>query len=137
MFMCIVSPSAPRSVNFTEVTSASAHLEWSSPQYTNGTITHYTIRCSQSGRNVWFNTSVTTNENVTSLQPFTHHTCCVSANNQAGEGNQSCVGARTQAGMRACIIMISEPISLPTAVQLLLQNLKVSLPFLLIATVLH
>ena len=102
--MCTVSPSAPRSVNFTEVTSTSVHLGWSSPQYTNGTITHYTIRCTQYGSDVWFSTSVTTNENVTSLQPSTNYTCCVSAKNQAGEGNQSCVKARTQTGMRACTI---------------------------------
>ena len=84
-------PTAPVNITLTEVTSTSVHLGWSSPQNTNGTTTHYTIRCTQSDRDVWFSTSVTTSENVTSLQPFTNYTCCVSASNEGGEGERVCI----------------------------------------------
>ena len=48
---------------------------------------------------VQFTSSVdSTSENVTNLQPFTSYTCCVSASNQAGEGDDGCITAVTLQG---------------------------------------
>ena len=86
---------APMNITLSDVTSTSAHLGWSSPQYTNVTITHYTTTCA--GHDVWVSTShVTQTENViASLQPFTNYICCVSVSNEAGIGEGACVNVTT------------------------------------------
>ncbi len=49
------------------------------------------------------NTTADGLETVSNLQPLTNYTCCISANNQAGEGNDTCVNARTKQGMLVTI----------------------------------
>ena len=51
------------------------------------------------GTIVRLNTTADRLETVSNLQPLTNYTCCISATNQAGEGNQTCVDARTKRGM--------------------------------------
>ena len=97
-------------VMVTEVSANSIQLEWTTPHY-NGTLSHYTIACKQARDLVWSSISAVTSEIVVNLQLFTYYTCCVSASNQAGEGNQSCVEARTQPGKQLSIIVIREEIN--------------------------
>ncbi len=93
-------PTAPLAVNVIEVTYKSIQLEWSPPQPANGTISHYTISCLQAnGTIVSLNTTADGLETVSNLQELTNYTCCISATNEAGEGNQTCVDARTERGM--------------------------------------
>ena len=94
-------PSVPLDVAVTEVTPNAVQLEWTTPYYNGTLISHYTITCTQTRDQalVWQSTSVNaTSENVIDLQPFTDYTCCVSASNQAGEGNQTCVSTKTLSG---------------------------------------
>ncbi|XP_064392932.1 tyrosine-protein phosphatase Lar-like isoform X3 [Halichondria panicea] len=92
-------PTAPLAVNVIEVTYKSIQLEWSPPQPANGTISHYTISCLQAnGTIVSLNTTADGLETVSNLQELTNYTCCISATNEAGEGNQTCVDARTERG---------------------------------------
>ncbi len=89
-------PTAPLAVNITDITYKSIQLEWSRPQPINGIISHYTITCLQAdGPVVSLNTTTDGLETVSNLQPLTNYTCCISATNQAGEGNDTCVNART------------------------------------------
>ena len=93
-------PTAPLAVNVTELTYKSIQLEWSRPQPANGIISHYTITCLQAdGTIMSLNTTADGLDTVSSLQPLTNYTCCISATNQAGEGNDTCVDARTERGM--------------------------------------
>ena len=93
-------PTAPLTVNVTGITYKSIQLKWSPPQPANGTISHYTITCLQAnGTIVSFNTTADGLETVSNLQPLTNYTCCISATNEAGEGNDTCVDARTERGM--------------------------------------
>ncbi len=103
-------PTAPLAVNVTEVTYKSIQLEWSRPQPINGIISHYTITCLQAdGTILSLNTTADGLETVSNLQPLTNYTCCISATNQAGEGNQTCVDART---MRGILIQCEQVIDL-------------------------
>ena len=45
------------------------------------------------------NTTADGLETVSNLRPLTNYTCCISATNQAGEGNDTCVDAMTKRGM--------------------------------------
>ncbi|XP_064392916.1 phosphatidylinositol phosphatase PTPRQ-like isoform X3 [Halichondria panicea] len=92
-------PTVPLAVNITELTFKSIQLEWSRPQPINGIISHYTITCLQAnGTIVSLNTTADGLETVSNLQPLTNYTCCISATNQVGEGNDTCVDARTKRG---------------------------------------
>ena len=93
-------PTAPLAVNITELTYKSIQLEWSRPQPINGIISHYTITCLQAdGTFVSLNTTADGLETVSNLQQLTNYTCCISATNQVGEGNDTCVESRTKRGM--------------------------------------
>ncbi|XP_064392934.1 uncharacterized protein LOC135340513 [Halichondria panicea] len=92
-------PTIPLAVNVTEITYKSIQLEWSRPQPINGIISHYTITClPANGTIVSLNTTADGLETVSNLQPLTNYTCCISATNQAGEGNETCVDAKTKRG---------------------------------------
>ncbi len=85
-------PTAPLAVNITMVMATLVQLEWSRPQPVNGIISHYTVTCSQSeGSTLRLETAVNESAAVSNLQPFSNYTCCVSATNQVGEGNETCV----------------------------------------------
>ncbi len=89
-------------VNITMVMATLIQLEWSRPQPVNGSIiSHYTVTCSQSeGSTVRLETAIDESATVSNLRPFSNYTCCVSATNQAGEGNKTCVEVGTEkAGM--------------------------------------
>ncbi len=93
-------PTAPLALNIPGITYKSIQLKWSRPQPINGIISHYTITCLQAnGTIVSLNTTADGLETVSNLRPLTNYTCCISATNEAGEGNQTCVDARTKRGM--------------------------------------
>ncbi len=93
-------PTAPLALNIPGITYKSIQLKWSRPQPINGIISHYTITCLQAnGTIVSLNTTADGLETVSNLQELTNYTCCISATNEAGEGNQTCVDARTERGM--------------------------------------
>ena len=106
-YIYIVPPTKPEDIVIISTDYKSLTLSWREPVESYGGVLFYTISCSrlQDLNPVQFNTSANTlRKNVTSLQPFTNYMCCVSASNQAGQGNQSCVSARTQPGY-TCYIM--------------------------------
>ncbi len=92
-------PPAPLGVYVTMVTSTLIQLEWSQPQL-NGTLSHYTVTCSpdSGGSTVRQKRAVSESVIVSNLRPVTNYTCCVSATNQAGQGNETCVQTRTEIG---------------------------------------
>ncbi len=94
-------PTTPLLVNITDITYKSIQLEWSRPQPINGgIISHYTITCLPAdGTIVSLNTTADGLETVSNLRELTNYTCCISATNEAGEGNKTCVDARTERGM--------------------------------------
>ena len=109
VFLCIhiVPPTKPEDIVIISSDYKSLTLTWREPVESYGGVLFYDISCSQLQdlNPVQFNTSANTlRKNVTNLQPFTNYTCCVSASNQAGQGNQSCIIARTQPGYK-CYIM--------------------------------
>ncbi len=68
------------------------------------------------------NTTADGLETVSNLQPLTNYTCCISATNQVGEGNDTCVNARTERGMltqyeQAIVIYLSVYTGPPTEPQ--------------------
>ena len=120
-------PTVPLAVNITELTFKSIQLEWSRPQPINGIISHYTITCLQAnGTIVSLNTTADGLETVSNLQPLTNYTCCISATNQVGEGNDTCVDARTKRGM---LTQYEQAIVIFLYMQVLLLNHKKLLQF--------
>ncbi len=93
-------PTAPLGVNITRVTSTIIQLEWCRPQPVNGIISHYTVTCSTNsgGSTMRQEKAVSESVIVSNLHPFTNYTCCVSATNEAGQGNETCVETRTKIG---------------------------------------
>ncbi|XP_064392937.1 phosphatidylinositol phosphatase PTPRQ-like isoform X2 [Halichondria panicea] len=92
-------PTAPLALNIPGITYKSIQLKWSRPQPINGIISHYTITCLQAnGTIVRLNTTADGLETVSNLRPLTNYTCCISATNQVGKGNNTCVDARTERG---------------------------------------
>lgn len=106
-----VRPSAPRNVRVTSSTSTSLYVHWTTPQYPNGTLTAYTIRCSSPTHN--YNSEIIretyygTYYTVTGLEVFTAYECCVSATNTIGESNQECVSGKSLFGIHNYIVMYS------------------------------
>ena len=94
----LLVPGVPSNVIFSDIQSDSFVLSWSAPnpsqcQYTDS----YVVNCS-SHTDQPYHTAVESSLTVTGLLPFTSYNCCVTANNSAGEGNQTCSTVRTEPG---------------------------------------
>ncbi len=94
-------PTTPLAVNITGITYKSIQLEWSRSQPINGIISYYTTTCLQlaDGTIMSLNTTADGLDTVSNLRELTNYTCCISATNQVGKGNDTCVDARTERGM--------------------------------------
>ena len=99
IYACPALPTRPVDVIISKTSHTSISLKWSRPEYVNGTLFYYQVVCLYHQNNVSFIQTVNESITVSNLYPFTHYTCCVSATNQAGEGNETCVETRTEQGI--------------------------------------
>ena len=90
-----VPPTAPRQVNTSERLATSVRVSWSTPQYTNGTLSQHSVQCSHT-EGIYQSISQTSLSGLThlttlsGLNPHESYTCCVSATNSAGTGAEGC-----------------------------------------------
>ena len=100
--MFISSAGEPQNFTIIEVTSSNILLSWQPPliHSRNGTITHYSLRCSYDNL-----THFTTMEHLqiqdttyllSNLLPYTNYSCNVSASTSVGEGPSTNIIVRTE-----------------------------------------
>jgi len=98
LYSLTVPPSKPLGLTTFRTTTSSISLLWSPPMYVNGSITYYTVRCESTETIGWSQNTTRLSANTTNLLSGSIYTCCVSATNTAGRGEQSCIHVTTKEG---------------------------------------
>ena len=99
----------PRNAEITIQSPTTLNISWSPPltAETDGNISHYIVNCSGSGVS-HFNYTETENIEMVGLRPYSHYSCCISANTSVNVGTAVCNSTVTaEAGMQTKILMCS------------------------------
>ena len=96
----IAPPSEPQQVAIVSMLSTSLRLTWSEPAESYGQhVLFYSVNCTSATHTVRVERVYNTTVNMSGLTPNSNYTCCVSASNQAGEGNKISVKTKTKQGI--------------------------------------
>ena len=95
----IALPTEPQQVTIVSTLTTSLRLTWSEPAESYGQrVLFYNVNCTSATHTVTVERVYNTTVNVSGLTPNSNYTCCVSASNQAGEGNKISLEALTKQG---------------------------------------